>query len=78
MQRKKPYETIIDTKEVNLEKKIITRTITNYNSEQKSPGKAIDITQSDGRARSSGNDAYLRAKAIAFFLFFSHIVILIS
>ena len=38
MQRKKPYETIIDTKEVNLEKKIITRTITNYNSEQKSPG----------------------------------------
>ena len=32
MQRKKPYETIIDTKEVNLEKKIITRTITNFNS----------------------------------------------
>ena len=34
MQRRKPYETQLNPKEVNIEKKIITRTIKNYNLEQ--------------------------------------------
>ena len=34
MQRRKPYENQLNPKEVNLEKKIITRTIQNYNLEQ--------------------------------------------
>ena len=37
MQRQKPYETQINSKEISLEKKIVTRTIQNYNSNQNSP-----------------------------------------
>ena len=37
MQRKKPFETQINQKEISIEKKVITRINQNYNSEQKSP-----------------------------------------
>ena len=37
MQRKKPYESQINSKEISLEKKIVTRTIQNYSSNQNSP-----------------------------------------
>ena len=41
MQRRKPYEVHFNPIDTNIEKKIVTRTIKNYNSEQKSPNIVV-------------------------------------
>ena len=41
MQRRKPYEVHFNPIDTNIERKIVTRTIKNYNSEQKSPNIVV-------------------------------------
>ena len=47
MQRKKPYETQLNTKEISIEKKIVTRAIKNYNTEQQTTNIISNIAKTN-------------------------------